>query len=428
MAGSLSLLLALISIYQEAYLIILTGHCKPHVTAGARVRDVQQVSEIRRARRAVALVFAIHGAIAGGLFTRIPWISDHLGLTPATLGIALVFPAIGACTTMPIAGRILYRFGGRAAVRALLVSWCVCGALPALAPSLPTLCAAFFLGGAAAGMTDVVMNANGVQVQERVGHSIMSGLHGMWSVGTLLASAVGAFAAHEGVDARAHLGAVSALLVIVSALVCRHLLDTRPDPLAQPPPRFALPPRALLPIALVGFCAIFAEAASGDWSGVYLRHVAGASAGVAAASYTAFACTMAAVRLSGDLVIRRLGPVLTVRLGGALAVTGGLVIVWARSPVPAIAGFALVGVGIAAVVPLAFSAAGNSSASAGRGIAGMATVIYAASLIGPGVIGTLGSATSLSVSFGLITALVAVLVFGAGALRPGQGGAERARG
>jgi predicted MFS family arabinose efflux permease len=380
--------------------------------------SIQGVQDIQRARRAVALVFALHGAVAGGLFTRIPWISDHLGLSPAMLGVALVFPAVGVCTTMPFASRLLHLFGGRRAVRALLMSWCVCGALPALAPNLPTLCVAFFLSGAAAGTTDVAMNANGVQVQERLGRSIMSGLHGMWSVGTLLASAVGALAAHAGVDARAHLGAVSALLVVVSALVCRNLLDIHPDPRAQPPPRFAFPTRALLPIALVGFCAIFAEAGSADWSGVYLRHVAGASAGVAAGSYTAFACTMATVRLSGDLVIRRIGPVRTVRWGGILAVTGGLLIVWARSPIPAIAGFALVGVGIAAVVPLAFSAAGKSSANPGRGIAGMATVIYAASLIGPGVIGGLASATSLSVSFGLITGLVGVLVFGAGALRP----------
>lgn len=380
------------------------------------MRDVRP-PEIRRQRRAVAFVFALHGGLAGSFFTRIPWISEHLGLSPGRLGAALVFPAIGGCATMPLAGRILHRFGGRTAVRTLLTAMCVTLPLPALAPSLPTLCAALFLGGAAAAMTDVVMNANGVEVQERFGRSIMSGLHGTWSVGTLVASAVGALAARAGIDARLHLGAASALLLVISVLVCRNLLDTHPDPTVEPPPRFALPTRSVLPIGIVGFCAIFAEGASADWSGVYLRHVTGASAGVAAASYTAFATTMAVMRLSGDLVIRRLGPARTVRLGGTLGVAGGVLIVLARSPVPAMAGFALVGIGIAAVVPLAFSGAGMRGTDPGRNIAGMGTIIYAASLIAPGTIGGIANATSLPVSFGLVTALIAVVVARAGVLR-----------
>jgi hypothetical protein len=373
--------------------------------------------EVRSARRAIALVFALHGGLAGSFFTRIPWISDHLGLSPGRLGIALVFVAVGGCATMPLAGRVLHRLGGRAAVRTLLMAMCVSVALPALAPSLPALCAALFLFGAAAAMTDVVMNASGVHVQERLGRSIMSGLHGLWSVGTLVASAAGALAARADIDARAHLGAVSALLLLISFFGCRNLLDTRPDPRSEPPPRFALPARAVLPIGLVGFCAIFAEGASADWSGVYLRHVAGASAGVAAASYTAFACTMAVTRLGADQVIRRLGASLTVRIGGAAGVVGGILIVSAHSPIPAIAGFALVGIGIAAVVPLAFSAAGRIGTDPGRSIAGMATIIYAASLIAPGAIGGIAGATSLPVSFGLVTALLVVMVARAGVLR-----------
>jgi predicted MFS family arabinose efflux permease len=384
---------------------------RPTATRRAKTLDV------RSARRAITLVFALHGGLAGSFFTRIPWISDHLGLSPARLGIALVFPAVGGCATMPLAGRILHRLGERAAVRTLLMAMCACVALPALAPSLPALCAALFLFGAAAAMTDVVMNANGVHVQERLGRSIMSGLHGMWSVGTLVASAAGALAAHAGLDARVHLGAVSALSLLISFFACRNLLDTRPDPRQEPPPRFALPARSVLPIGLVGFCAIFAEGASADWSGVYLKHVAGASAGVAAASYTAFACMMAAARLGGDLVIRRLGPSRTVRIGGVAGVAGCVLIVFARSPVPAIAGFALVGIGIAVVVPLAFSAAGKSGTDPGRSIAGMATIIYAASLIAPGTIGGIAGATSLPVSFGLITVLLAVMTARAGVLR-----------
>lgn len=370
-------------------------------------------------RRAVAAVFALHGGSAGTFFTRIPWLRDHLGLTPGALGLAMMFPAIGACAAMPLVSRIRYRRGDRAAIRLLLLVNCVAFAAPALAPDLPVFCVALLLCGATAGMTDVAMNANAVAVEEQVGRSIMSGLHGVWSLGSLAASGVGVLAAQADIDGRIHMGAVAAVLAVVGLFSSRRLLDARPDPAAAAPPRFALPTRSLLPIGLVGFCAIFAEGASSGWSGIYLRDVASASAGVAAASFSAFAATMAAARLSGDLAVRRFGAVATVRGGGVVAVLGGLLVVSARSPVPAIAGFALLGVGVAVAVPLAFAAAGRSDVDAGRAIAGMGTLTYAASLGAPPAIGAIASATSLPVSFGLVTALTAIMLLRAGALGAG---------
>lgn len=381
--------------------------------------STRQVPELRSARRAVTVVFALHGAAVGTFFTRIPALRDHLGLGPTALGIALIFPALGACLMLPVTSRVAHRLGSRAAVRATLLLWFAGLPLAALAPDLPLFCAALFLGGAAAGMSDALMNAAGIAVEERLGRSIMSGLHGAWSVGALLASAVGALAAHANVDGRIHFAVAGGVLVVAGALACRRLLGVTAGVPAAAPPRFALPPRSLLPIGLVGFCAIFAEGSSGGWSGIYLRDVAGASPGIAAASYTAFAATMAATRLGGDLAVRRLGPANTVRAGGAVAVLGGLLVVAARSPGPAIAGFALLGVGIAVVVPLAFAAAGRSGPTPDRAIAGMGSIIYAASLAAPAVVGLLAGATSLPVSFGVVTALAAVLLVRAGALAVG---------
>jgi MFS family permease len=154
-----------------------------------------------------------------------------------------------------------------------------------------------------------------------------------------------------------------------------------------------------------------------DWSAVYLRDVAGASPGVAAASYTAFACTMAVSRLVGDLVVRRFGPVRTVRAGGLLATVGGVLVATAFTRVTAIAGFALIGVGIAVVVPLCFAAAGRSGPNPSQAIAGVATVTYASGLVAPAAIGAIAEASSLQTSFGLVTVLAAGLAVGAGVLR-----------
>ncbi|MFI0790009.1 MFS transporter [Streptomyces lydicus] len=373
--------------------------------------------DLRRARWAVAAVFLIHGSVTGNFATRIPWIQDHTALSPGQLGLALAFPAIGASLAMPLAGRISHRFGARAALRGLLALWTLSLVLPALSPGLYALCPALLVYGAASGTADVAMNALGVETEDRLGRPIMSGLHGMWSVGALLGSAAGTVAAHAGWDARLHLAGAALVLTLLGALACRGVLDLRSAPEEHPPPRFALPPRSALVIGAVGFCAVFAEGAGLDWSAVCLRDRLGTDPGLAAASTTAFACTMAAARLAGDKVVARFGAVRTVRAGGALAAAGGLLVVLARHPATAMAGFGLMGLGIAVVVPLAFAAAGRSGPAPSQAIAGVATITYTSGLIAPSAIGGIAQASSLTVSFALVTVLACGLVGGAGVLR-----------
>ncbi|OEJ38054.1 transporter [Streptomyces agglomeratus] len=372
---------------------------------------------LKRARYAVAAVFCVHGAVTGSFATRIPWIADHSGVGAGQLGLALAFPAIGASVAMPLAGAISHRFGARTSLRGLLVLWTLSLTLPALAPNLLTLCAALFVFGATAGMSDVAMNALGVEVENRLDKSIMSGLHGMWSAGALIGSAAGTVAAHLGSDARLHHALAAVALTVLGLIACQGVIDLRSAPGAQAPPRFALPPKSALVIGAIGFCAVFAEGASLDWSAVYLRDVLGSSPGVAAASTTAFALTMAVARLAGDRVVDRFGPVRTVRVGGVAATAGGALVVAAPHPALAMAGFALIGLGVAVVVPLAFAAAGRSGPNTSQAIAGVATITYTSGLIAPSAIGAVADATSLVVSFGVVTALAFGLVVGAGVLR-----------
>ncbi|MER5635623.1 MFS transporter [Kitasatospora sp. NPDC002227] len=373
---------------------------------------------VSRARIAVSLVFAVHGSVTGSFVTRIPWIQHHLHLSPAQLGFALLCPAVGASVAMPLAGRVVHRYGSRLAVRGLLTLWCLSLALPALAPNLPALMAGLLGYGAVAGMADVAMNAQGVEIEQRLGRSIMSGLHGMWSVGVLVASGFGVLAANQQFEPRLQLGLTALVLAGLAQLVCGGLLDICPAAGTEAPPRFALPPRSALAVGLVGFCGVFAEGASLDWSGVYLRDVTGASAGIAAACSSAFAATMTIARLTGDLVIRRFGPVTTLRIGGIVATLGSALVAAADTPYLAIPGFALIGVGIATVVPLAFAAAGHSGPNPSQSIAGVATITYISGLVAPAAIGGIAQLSSLTVSFCVVTALAACLVLGATALRP----------
>ncbi len=376
--------------------------------------------EVKRARYAVAAVFAVHGAVTGSFATRVPWIQDHAGVSAGQLGLALAFPALGASVAMPLAGSVSHRFGARTALRGLLALWTLALILPSLAPNLLTLCLALFVYGATAGMSDVAMNALGVEVENRLDRSIMSGLHGLWSGGALLGSAAGTLAAHLGSDARLHHALAAGVLTAAGLVACTWVLDLQPAEDEDPPPRFALPPKSALLIGAVGFCAVFAEGASLDWSAVYLHGELGTSAGLAAACTTGFTLTMTVARLVGDAVVDRFGAVRTVRTGGVLAVLGGLLVVGGGHAAVAMTGFALMGFGIAVVVPLCFAAAGRAGSNPSLAIAGVATITYTSGLVAPSAIGGVAQATSLVVSFGLVTALACCLVVFAKVLRAGD--------
>lgn len=380
----------------------------------------QPTVPLRRARVATSVMFTVHGAVTGTFAARVPWIADHVGVGAGGLGIALLMPGVGALLAMPLSGRLAHRNDLRALTRVLILLWCAALVLPALPTSLLLLCAALIAYGAAAGLADVAMNAQAVLIEERYGRSVMSGFHGFWSVGALAGSAAAAGAARADVDARMHFAVTTVVLAVVTVAAATRLLPHRPQPGVAAPPAFALPSRAVLPIGLLGLCAVFAEGAGLDWSAVYVRDLLGNSASTAALTVSIFSVCMAVARFAGDRVVHHLGAVTTVRLAGMCATAGALVVVLARHVVPVVIGFGLLGVGIAVVVPLVFAAAGRLDEHPGRNLAGVAGIAYGSGLVAPGVIGGIAHVSSLAVSFAVVVVLVAVMAAGAGVLRPRQ--------
>jgi len=372
---------------------------------------------LTRARVATSIMFAVHGTVTGTFAARLPWISDHVGVEAGGLGLALLMPGVGALLAMPLSGRMVHRYDLRRLTRVLMLFWCAALVLPALAGNLPVLCAVLIVYGATAGVADVAMNAHAVVVEERLGKSVMSGFHGYWSLGGLAGSSVAALAAKFDVDARVHFAVVAVVLCLIAAIGAGWLIPHRPEAGVDEPPAFALPSRAVLAIGLVGLCAVFAEAAGLDWSAVYVRDVLGGAASTAALTVAIFSVSMAVTRFAGDAVVRRLGAARTVRIAAVCALSGAVIVVLGEQVVLVIAGFGLIGVGIAVVVPLVFAAAGRLDDQPGRNIAGVAGIAYGSSLIAPGVLGGIAHLSSLTISFMLVAVLLAAMGAAAGALR-----------
>jgi predicted MFS family arabinose efflux permease len=337
-------------------------------------------------------IFAINGAMVGTWVAHIPWLQDHLHISKATLGLCLLCMAAGAVISMPLTGHILNRRSTTAVTRAATLWFCLMLPLPLLATSPYMLGAILLVFGASTGAMDVAMNAHGVGIQTQLRRPIMSSLHGGWSVGGFAAAGLVAVTAATGVDPRLESLVVGVVLWTAALWLTRRLGTAQARSASEI--GLALPSRAVLLIGGLCFAVMLTEGAIGDWSGIYLRHDAGASTAAAAMAFTGFSLGMAIARLSGDLLNERLGAPRLLRGGTALlAVALGAVLLIGQTA-PAVAGFALCGLGIANAVPLLFSAAGRIDPP-GSSLAAAFTLGYLGFIVGPPLIGILSDRAGL---------------------------------
>jgi predicted MFS family arabinose efflux permease len=286
---------------------------------------------------------------------------------------------------------------------------------PALAVNAPTLALATLAVGAANGVLDVSMNIEGLAVERLTAKRIFNSLHAWFSFGALAGAALGGVAAATGLDPLPHLAIVAAAGAAAALVASRGLppADAEPQPDG---PRFARPSRRLAALGAIAFCALLAEGAVFDWSGIYIRTETDAAVGLAPAGLAAFNLAMGFGRLTADRAAERFGSPALGRMGALVAAAGlggGLLL---GSPAGAIAGFAVMGIGLAAVFPLALRAAGYDPATSGPAVAAVSSVGYAGFLTGPPAIGGLAELLGLGGALGCVCGLLAIAAALAGQL------------
>jgi MFS family permease len=374
-------------------------------------------------RVAVSAAFLIHSTVSGTWAPRLPAIKESLELSDGELGTALVGLAIGLLVGTRVAGAPVDRFGSRPVMRAGFPLLAATLVLPGVANSLVTLFLSLFVLGLASGALDVAMNAQGIEVERHLRRPILSGLHGLWSVGLGIGAGLAALAAAIGAEPLEHFAVVAAVLAVASLVFLRGLLAAhRPTPGEPAEERVIVRwTPALILLGVIAFCSFVGEGSASDWSAVYLTQELSASDALGAVAFGAFAVTMAIARFAADPLRGRLGNVALVRGGSLIAAAGlglGLAV---HEPAAAIAGFALLGLGLAPVVPIAFSAAGDLDPRAtGRLVGRVATLGYVGSVAGPIMIGWLAEATSLRASLGLVVLLALVIAACARSAAPGR--------
>jgi hypothetical protein len=314
---------------------------------------------------------------------------------------------------------LVARIGSRRATLLAATALALALPLPVLAPTAALVAVALAFLGAANATLDVAMNAQGVAVEAAVGRPVLSSFHGLFSLGGLAGAAAAVGTMAVGVAAVVHALAVTLASLAILA-VLRPALAPAPL-LGAGAPVFAWPPRRLLGLGALTFCALLAEGAVGDWSAVYLHDDLGASPAVAGAGFAGFSLAMAAGRFGGDRLVTGLGRRRLLRLSGGLAAAGLAGALVVGRPEAAVVGFALVGLGLANAVPILFGAAGRvPGLPSGTALAAVATTGYGGFLAGPPAIGFVGDAVGLPAALGLVALACALIGMGARLVRSGS--------
>ncbi|HKX30971.1 MAG TPA: MFS transporter [Blastocatellia bacterium] len=365
---------------------------------------------------AVLTAFFVMGGAFASWVARIPAIQQRLAMNEAVLGVVLLGIALGALLGMPLTGGLAARFGSRQVTRGATLAYCAALLVPALMPNPAWLMLALILFGASGGIMNIAMNMQAVAVEHRYGRPIMSSFHASYSLGGMTGAYLSGRVAALGVSPQLHLIGAAVILGIIGMSATHWLLPSSIDRLGQAAdsavkaPKFSLPTRAVLGLGALATCIMLGEGSMADWGTVYLRRVLGASEATAANGYAAFSLMMTVGRLAGDRVNQRLGALTLTRCGGAMSAAGLGAALLLADPTIALIGFGCVGAGLAALVPIVYSASERQGLAPGVGLASVNTMGYLGFLGGPPVIGLVSEMTSLRFGLGLVVAANAMTI------------------
>ena len=360
---------------------------------------------LRSAANATRIAFIANGLAFASWAPIIPFAKANTGVDEAALGLLLLCLGIGSVISMPITGWLCARHGTRPMI--LISALIMACALPFLAYLVEywALAITLLIFGAAIGTLDVAMNIHAAEVEKRSERALMSGFHGMFSVGAICGAGFVTLMISYGVAPLIATLCVTGSVIIAILWVQSHYLITKSDA----PEPFRPPSGIVKWLALLAGIAFLIEGAIMDWGALLMIERAVFSMEQAALGYIAFSITMVIGRLSGDYIVPRIGRRAILLGGGTLVVLGLIAITTLPSPALNLIGFAVIGLGAANLVPVVFSAAGQQSdMDPNMAVASVTFVGYAGILLGPAIIGFGAQYTSLPLAMASLALLGAV--------------------
>jgi MFS family permease len=361
--------------------------------------------------RGPAAAFAAIGVYWGAFAALVPVLKPQAGLSDGAFGLAMLVSTCGAIAAMWTAPRIENWLGPRA-LPVLCVAMAVAFLLPGLSVNGVMLALTMMGAAMASGTLDVAMNARVSVLETARGRSLMNLAHGLYSVAYGISALVTGLLREAGWSAFA----VFALMgVVVLALAAQAAAAPVPDPErdAGAPPPAPLSWYLLTPLGLIVLIGFLAEQGTEGWSALHLERTLGAGAAQGALGPAILGVTMAVGRFSGQAIAHRFSEAAVISVASVLCAAGAVIAAWAPGITVAYAGFAMLGLGVSVVAPMAFAWAGRLVPVERKALAisRIAVLGYAGFFIGPPIMGGLSQLFGLQASFTVVGLLMLVVPF-----------------
>jgi MFS family permease len=380
-------------------------------------------SALNLAYFAVAISFFVTGATCSSWLARIPPIQEHLGIGAGLLGVVFLVLSLGSLAGMKLAGKLATKCGSKQLIVWATALMCLALPVPGFASNFVVLCLSIFFFGICLGTINILMNTLAVELEHQLNRPVMSSLHGLHSVGTMIGAIIGSLMSIAHVVPALHFSVTAVIIAFTIPLSKKWLVaiteDQEKKPEADNISRItaSLTPY-LMALALIAFCSCWSEGIMADWSAVYFRSELHTSHEAAPNGFVGFCITMSVGRLLGDWLLKRLGPTLLVRGGGCVALAGLILSLASTSVWLAVAGFSLIGLGLANIVPIVFRAAGNApNTNASESLATVAALSYFAFLIGPPIVGWVAQYFGLRIALAIALPLLFLITLFANATK-----------
>ena len=352
--------------------------------------------------RGPAAAFAVMGLYWGAFAALVPDLKAQIGASDGVFGLALFVSASGAVASMWLAPRVGEILGKRAMSFGAL-AMAVAFLLPGATGGAAGFALAMLLCAAASGILDVIMNAQVSRIEARENAALMNLNHAIFSFGYALAAILTGLAREAGFAATP-VFAVFGLATIALAPLMRG--DTLPAKGQSGTEKIRLPVSLVVLAGLVVLIAFLAEQATEGWSALHLERSLGAGAAEGALGPAILGLTMGVGRLFGQTLIRYLSELSLIRWGGILGAAGVALAALTENLLFAYLGFAILGIGVSVVAPMAFALIGRAVTDEQRtlAISRVAVLGYAGFFVGPPMMGVLAELWGISASFLAVSA------------------------
>jgi len=337
---------------------------------------------------ATRLLFFIMAFFVGLWTIRIPTIKDQINTDYFGIGLVMATFAIGSIIAMVFANKIIKMSSARTVLLYTSILQALLWLPTPFISSLQTFMVFSFIFGLCYGSFEISCNLYASNLEKREKKSMMSGFHAFWSLGVLIGSIATSLFLEWDISFLNNVITYVIILLPFNIFIVLRLHVDQIENTHDKQSIFFIWPLLIFILALISMANALTEGSVDAWGALYMRdfiQVDGFLIGLATVSFNIF---MVMGRLSGDWIRDKIGVYNFLTLLFLTSISSLFILYTFDTVISALCGFALLGIGTSAIIPIAYSLAGKAEGiDSGAAIAIVSIAVYGTFMAAPATLG-----------------------------------------